>query len=112
MRQRFLSSYVAEGTRVLRGPLGVAGCLALRPANGATWVEHFYLHPSLQGRGLGSAALSAITSAADLSATTLHLDVLQGSDARRLYERHGFVLDHEDAVDVYLRRRPGSSVPG
>jgi GNAT superfamily N-acetyltransferase len=106
VRQRFLSSYVAEATRVLRGPDGVAGSLALRPADGGTWIEHFYLHPSLQGRGIGAGVLTAVTCAADLSATTLHVDVLRGSDARRLYERHRFVLDHEDLVDVYLRRLP------
>jgi len=30
--------------------------------------------------------------------------VLQGSPARRLYERHGFVFEHEDEVDVWLVR--------
>jgi hypothetical protein len=30
------------------------------------------------------------------------LNVLQGSPARRLYERHGFVLETEDPVDVFM----------
>ena len=34
------------------------------------------------------------------------LNVLRGSPARHLYERHGFVLDHEDLVDVYLEAPP------
>jgi hypothetical protein len=36
------------------------------------------------------------------------LDVLQGSPARRLYERHGFVLESEDPVDVFMVA-PGNS---
>ncbi|HEX7537128.1 MAG TPA: hypothetical protein VF391_08990 [Dermatophilaceae bacterium] len=28
--------------------------------------------------------------------------MLQGSPARRLYERHGFVHEREDTVDVFL----------
>ena len=106
VRQRFLASYAPADTHVLRGAGGVVGSLALRTTAAGRWIEHFYLHPSLQGRGLGSAVLHAVTSAADRTATTLHLDVLRGSDARRLYERHGFSFDHEDAVDIYLRRPP------
>ena len=30
------------------------------------------------------------------------LNVLQGSPARRLYERTGFVHEHEDSIDVFL----------
>jgi hypothetical protein len=31
------------------------------------------------------------------------LNVLQGSPARRLYARHGFVVESEDEVDVFMR---------
>ena len=34
------------------------------------------------------------------------LNVLQASAARRLYERHGFVLESEDAVDVFMKAEP------
>ena len=34
----------------------------------------------------------------------VRLNVLQGSPARRLYERHGFVLESEDPVDVFMVR--------
>ena len=107
VRQYFLSAFVPEHTYVLRTTQGVAGTIALRATQAGTWIEHFYLHRTLQGRGLGTAMLQAITIAADDTATTLRLNVLQGSDARRLYERHGFVLDREDPVDVYLHRPPG-----
>jgi hypothetical protein len=36
------------------------------------------------------------------------LNVLQGSGARRLYERHGFVVESEDEVDVFMKRVPVS----
>ena len=104
VRTFFLTRFVPAGTRVLTGPDGLAGSLALRPADDGVWIEHFYLHAAVQGRGLGTRVLRAVTAAADASGTTLRLDVLQRSDARRLYERHGFTLDHEDAVDAYLVR--------
>lgn len=106
VRERFLSGFAPERTQVLRGPSGLVGSLALRPAPDGVWVEHFYLHAALQGRGVGTAVLNAVTGAADATGTTLRLDVLQRSDARRLYERYGFVLEREDAVDVFLVRAP------
>lgn len=39
------------------------------------------------------------------TATPLRLNVLRGSSARRLYERHGFVVDYEDDVDVVMTYR-------
>ncbi|WP_415678941.1 hypothetical protein [Tsukamurella hominis] len=38
------------------------------------------------------------------TADTVRLNVLVGSPARRLYERHGFETVHEDAVDVFMVR--------
>jgi GNAT superfamily N-acetyltransferase len=79
------------------------GCLALRPDGDVIWLEHFYLAPAWQGRGIGDALLRRITA----EAGTLRLNVLQGSPARRLYERHGFVVDTEDEIDVYMSRLAG-----
>ncbi|KKD02293.1 acetyltransferase, partial [Streptomyces sp. WM6386] len=31
---------------------------------------------------------------------------LQGSAARRLYERHGFTTESQDPVDVFMVREP------
>lgn len=104
VRQRFLSGFQPEHTHVLASPNGLAGSLALRPASDGVWVEHFYLDEAVQGRGLGTSALKVVTDAADATGTPLRLNVLQRSDARRLYERHGFVLEREDSVDVYLYR--------
>lgn len=109
VRERFLSSFVPDHTRVLQRSPDVVGSIALRPASDGTWVEHFYLHPRLQDQGLGSLLITALTRVADADTMTLRLNVLQLSDARRLYERHGFTLDREDQIDVYLQRWPTAS---
>jgi len=44
---------------------------------------------------------------ADAVGLAVWLAVLKQSPARRFYERHGFVLDHEGEWDDYLRRPPG-----
>ena len=97
VRQRFRDAFLAEGR--------FAGCVALRPAEDGHWLEHFFIDPALQGRGLGSAVLRTLLARTDAAGVTVRLDVLQGSQARRLYERHGFTAESEDPVDVFMVRR-------
>ncbi|MFC9329759.1 GNAT family N-acetyltransferase [Kitasatospora sp. NPDC057015] len=106
VRQRLREAFVASHTRVIEVDGAFAGCVALRPAEDAHWLEHFYLAPHLQGRGTGAAVLRELLDRCDRDGVPVRLNVLQGSPARRLYERHGFTLDSEDAVDVYLVRPP------
>lgn len=105
VRERFRGEFNPTYTQVIEVDGAFAGCVALRPAEesggGVDWLEHFYLAPALQGRGIGTEILTALL--ADSPRPT-RLNVLQGSPARRLYERHGFTLESEDPVDVYLRR--------
>lgn len=78
----------------------------MRPDGEGWWLEHFYLAPAHQGRGLGSAVLERLLQRIDADAAPVRLNVLQGSDARRLYERHGFTVEVQDPVDVFMVRRP------
>ncbi|WP_405767738.1 GNAT family N-acetyltransferase [Streptomyces sp. NBC_00080] len=106
VRQRLRDGFIPAHTRIIEVNGALAGCVALRPAVDAHWLEHFYLAPHAQGRGIGTAVLRELVETADRSALRLRVDVLQGSPARRLYERHGFTLEEEDAVDVFLVRAP------
>lgn len=63
-----------------------------------------YLASEHQGAGLGTAVLARLL-ADDGDPRPFRLNVLQGSPARRLYERHGFTLEREDEVDVWMVRR-------
>ncbi|MFI6938799.1 GNAT family N-acetyltransferase [Streptomyces sp. NPDC050418] len=106
VRQRLRDAYVPEHTSVILHDGTFAGSVALRPGDDGWWLEHFYLRPDLHGNGVGSAVLHTLLAGTDAAAATVRLNVLQGSPARRLYERHGFVLESEDPVDVFLVRRP------
>ncbi|WDT92619.1 GNAT family N-acetyltransferase [Streptomyces sp. SCSIO-PteL053] len=106
VRQRLRDAYAPEHTSVIEAAGSFAGCVARRPAEDGWWLEHFYLSPALQGRGIGSAVLWGVLDRADAERLPVRLDVLRGSPARRLYERHGFTLEREDAVDVFLVRKP------
>lgn len=96
--------YVPENARIIEVAGRFAGCVALRRAEGCHWIEQFYLHPDFQGRGLGGAVLAALLEECDAVGAVVRLNVLQQSSARRLYERHGFVFESEDDVDVRMVR--------
>ncbi|MFF1945105.1 GNAT family N-acetyltransferase [Rhodococcus qingshengii] len=104
VRKRFLDAFVPAHTRVIVADGADVGLVAVRPEPDILWLEHFYIAPSHQGRGIGRDILAQIM--ADGHGRPFRLNVLQGSPARRLYERHGFILQREDPVDVYLEAHP------
>jgi GNAT superfamily N-acetyltransferase len=108
VRQRLRDSFSPQHTSVILADGAFAGCVTLRPAEDGQWLEHFYLAPGVQGRGLGSAVLRTLLDRTDADGVVVRLNVLQDSAARRLYERHGFTVEVQDAVDIYMVRLPGA----
>lgn len=106
VRQRLRDGFDPAHTWVIEAGGAFVGCVALRPAEDAHWLEHFYLTPHLQGSGIGSGVLRGLLEKCDRDGVLVRLNVLQGSPARRLYERHGFTLESEDPVDVFMVRKP------
>lgn len=106
VRQRLRDGFDPAHTWVIEVADVFAGCVALRPAEDAHWLEHFYLAPRLQGSGIGSSVLRGLLERCDRRGVLVRLNVLQGSAARRLYERHGFMVETEDPVDVFMVRKP------
>lgn len=102
VRRRFLNAFTPEHTWIISTGAGErAGVIAVRPAAEELWIEHFYVAPEHQGTGIGSAVLAQVMEK-HADHRPFRLNVLQGSPARRLYERHGFVLESEDPVDVFM----------
>ncbi|MFE6623769.1 GNAT family N-acetyltransferase [Streptomyces sp. NPDC057740] len=104
VRQRLRDGFDAAHTWVIEVGGAFAGCVALRPDGDIRWLEHFYLAPRVQGRGIGSAVLRELLERSDRDKVPVRLNVLRGSAARRLYERHGFTVESEDPVDVFMVR--------
>lgn len=103
VRQRFLEAFDPASTRVVVVDGQEAGSIAVRADEASVWIEHFYLSPQLQGRGTGSAVLKSRL-AVGTEGRPFRLNVLRGSRAQALYERHGFVVERADAVDVFMVR--------
>ncbi|MFD5032045.1 GNAT family N-acetyltransferase [Streptomyces sp. NPDC058405] len=106
VRQRLRDSFSPQHTSVIVAEGAFAGCVTVLPAEDGQQLEHFYLAPGMQGRGLGSAVLRTLLDRIDADGVLVRLNVLQGSSARRLYERHGFIVESQDPIDIYMVRRP------
>ncbi|SNT53080.1 Predicted N-acetyltransferase YhbS [Asanoa hainanensis] len=104
VRQRFRDGFEPRHTKIIVVDGAFAGSIALRPADDGRWLEHFYIGPARQGQGLGEAVLRSV-----LDEDPIRLNVLQGSRARRLYERHGFTVEREDPIDVWMIRRSAAT---
>ncbi len=87
----------------------LVGCVTIRPVSATlSWIEHFYIDPECQGRGLGAQILHTIIGASEAEGRSLKLAVLRESDANRFYIRHGFAETHREAWDIFYERRSNS----
>jgi GNAT superfamily N-acetyltransferase len=103
-RERFLSGFEPERTwHVLHGDERI-GFYVLKPRDGEWWLDHLYLRPAWQGKGIGAAVLARVFAEVDAIGASLSVGALRGSDANRFYARHGFAPVSTDEFDIYYRR--------
>ncbi len=87
---------VADGARV--------GFLVTRVQGEHLLLDHLYIRPGHQGRGIGAAVLQRAFAQADSLGLPVKVGALRGSDANRFYARHGFELQAQAEFDNdYLR---------
>ena len=103
-RERFAAAFVPEHLHhlVLSGQR--VGCVSLRAKPAALRIDHLYIEPAAQRRGLGAGVRGWAGALADLRQQPLELAALQGSDANRFYQRHGFVEISRSDFDIEYRR--------
>jgi len=84
-----------------------AGWLQTAPLDDAIFLGQLYLAGRFQRQGVGTSVLRMLIAEAEQARKAVVLGVVKINPARRLYERLGFRLTHEDQHKVYLRREPG-----
>jgi len=89
---------VVDGKRV--------GFVVLKTLSQSLRLQHLYVDPPHQGRGIGSCVLQWAIAQSEQQQRPLELTALKGSAANRFYLRHGFLPVAEGEWDIEYVRRP------
>jgi len=103
-RERFRSGFSAMHTRHVVADGRRLGFVVVKPANGQLLLDHLYIRPGNQGKGIGAAVLAQVFKEADALSLPMRVGALRGSDANRFYQRHGFEFLAEEEWDIYYLR--------
>lgn len=100
-QEKFVTQELCQGGIYLVWFEGqVVGTYCLVPADKATQLFSFYIHPAYQSLGLGSVILNTIITAEPLRLSVLKVNFL----AKAFYESHGFKVEGEDEFHWHLSR--------
>ena len=81
-----------------------AGWLQTAPAGDVIFIGQFYLTKRSQRRGIGTCVIKVVIEEAARAGKAVALGVAKINPARRLYERLGFYVTHEDQHKIYMPR--------
>ena len=87
------------------------GFYVLKPHEQGLILDHLYVRPSHQRKGIGAAVLARVFAQADALGCPVRVGALRDSESNRFYARHGFVLVEQEAFDNYhvRPRKQGSN---
>jgi GNAT superfamily N-acetyltransferase len=97
-RPEWMQHLVLGGERI--------GFFTVEPREAELRLQHLYLKPGAQSRGIGAWVLGLVKARARKAGLPLTLAALQQSDANRFYRRHGFEVVEEQAIDIEYRWVP------
>ncbi|ROZ78351.1 GNAT family N-acetyltransferase [Ramlibacter sp. WS9] len=103
-RERFLGGFAPEHTRHIVVAGERVGFVVVKPIEDGVLLDHLYIAPAFQRRGIGAVVLAGVFAQADAQAKPLRVGALRGSDSNRFYQRHGFELVETSEWDNYYAR--------
>jgi GNAT superfamily N-acetyltransferase len=110
-RERFLVSFAPEQTRhVIVDGERVGFFVVKRSADGLV-LDHLYIHPRHQRKGIGALVLAQVFAEADFSGQSVRVGALRGSRSNQFYVRHGFTQIEQGEFDNYYVRASKPHAP-
>jgi GNAT superfamily N-acetyltransferase len=103
-RERLLSDFSAAHTRVILFNERRVGLVVVRPDGDGLLLDHLYVLPEAQGKGIGATVLAQVFAEADVQGKAIRVGALRESDSNRFYLRHGFRLVEVGEWDNYYVR--------
>ena len=103
-RERFFSAFSPEHTRHIEVGGERVGFIVVRPQADCLLLDHLYVHPRAQGKGIGAAVLAHVFAQADSCSLPVRVGALRDSDSNHFYIRNGFQLVEQGEFDNYYIR--------
>ncbi len=100
-RERFQAGFSSEYTWHIEVEKRRVGFVVVKPQAGYLLLDHLYIHPNAQSKGIGAAVLARVIEESTVKGLPLRVGALRESDSNRFYMRHGFVLVEEGEFDNY-----------
>lgn len=105
-RERFRAGFDPSVTRHIVVDGRRVGFVAVKRLADHWLLDHLYIHPAAQGRGVGAEVLLQVFAETDPAQMPMRVGALRESDSNRFYERHGFTLVERAEFDNYYVRNP------
>lgn len=103
-RERFRSGFSPTHTRHIELGGKRVGFFAVKPEAAGLLLDHLYVHPNYQGKGIGGAVLAQVFTEADQSGFAIRVGALRESESNRFYSEHEFQLVEQSEFDNYYVR--------
>ncbi|HXO49861.1 MAG TPA: GNAT family N-acetyltransferase [Mycobacterium sp.] len=105
-REVFARQWQLAEVRIITVAGEDVGWLQTALADDAIFLGQLYLDGRFQRHGIGSRVMHVLIEDAMHAKKAITLAVVKINPARRLYDRLGFRVTHEDQHKVYMRREP------
>ncbi len=100
-RERFLSGFSAENTRHIENEHQRVGFVVTKKQVDSLLLDHLYIHPKYQNRGIGGAVIAKVIAEARALHLPVRVGALRESDSNRFYVANGFQLIDQAEFDNY-----------
>jgi ribosomal protein S18 acetylase RimI-like enzyme len=105
-RVNFANQWRVKEVRIVMMEGEVIGWLQTAATDDALFLAQLFVDTRFQRRGIGSRLMRILIEEAARENRAVTLGVVKTNPARRLYERLGFRVTHEDQYKFYMRRQP------
>ncbi len=105
-RRRFLDGFVPSDTTLVFAGKQLVGFFAVRNNGDHLYLDHLYIAPAEQARGIGSMILQWVLRDATEQDLPVRLVALNGSPANGFYRLHGFEAVTQDELDTHYQWVP------
>ena len=101
VRDRFLDRFSPEDTFKIVVSGSLIGFYVVFDKGDHLYLDHLYILPAHQGKGLGGKVINELKAMAVDS--VIKLGALRGSASNQFYLNHGFRQTHSDEFDIYYQ---------